>query len=243
METCAPGGREAQPFAAAIFDFDGVVIDSIGPDRLACEALFREYGERLPVTWWAARVCGRPDGYEQLFNRIIVLASSRHRAVPVAPTPDSLRQRLAQLWAEYLTESHIRLLPAVQELLATLHAADLRLAVASASNRSWVSRWLHHYDLARYFGTIVTSDDVRHRKPHPEVYHEAMRRLGVRPDGCVAFEDSLAGITAARAAGATVVAVPTDSTRFLDHSAADAVVDDLSAVSLDWLAGIGRERA
>jgi HAD superfamily hydrolase (TIGR01509 family) len=228
--------RTALPVAAVIFDFDGIIVDSIQPDLLACSALYREYGHgELPVEWWAREVCGQPASYERLFDRLLAAREgARH------PDRTRLRQRLDELWNVYFTDEHVRLMPVVRETLTSLHAAGLPLAIASASPLRWVERWLRHYELTQWFTTVVTSDDVTDRKPDPAVYLEALRRLGVPAQASVAFEDSLSGIAAARAAGMTVVAVPTSATRFLDHSTAHAVLDDLSAVSPKWLAKVRR---
>ncbi|AZS74997.1 haloacid dehalogenase [Streptomyces lydicus] len=232
--------RTAAPVAAAIFDFDGVIIDSVHPDLLACSALYREYGGgELPVEWWAQEVCGQPDSYERLFSRLLAQASASAGAAS-QHTRAGLRRRLDELWEVYLTEDHVRLMPAVEEALDTLRAAGLPLAIASASNGRWVARWLRHYGLTQFFTAVVTCDDVPAKKPDPAVYLEALHRLGVPAEACVAFEDSHSGMAAARAAGVTVVAVPTPATRFLDHSHADAVLDDLSVVTPRWLAEVRR---
>ncbi|MET8483268.1 HAD-IA family hydrolase [Streptomyces tendae] len=220
--------------AAVIFDFDGVIVDSIHPDLLACSDLYREYGDgALPVEWWAREVCGRPDSYERLFDRLLAARKGGRQ-----PDRARLRGRLDELWNAYFTEEYVRLMPDVRGALTRLHTAGLSLAIASASPRRWVERWLQHYELSHWFTAVVTGDDVAVRKPNPSVYLEALRRLGVAASASVAFEDSLSGITAARAAGVTVVGIPTPATRFLDHSAAHAVLDDLSVVSPEWLAEV-----
>ncbi|MFC7815910.1 MULTISPECIES: HAD family hydrolase [unclassified Streptomyces] len=235
MTATAQDDRERTiPVAAVIFDFDGVIVDSIHPDLLACSDLYREYGDgALPVEWWAREVCGRPDSYERLFDRLLAAGKDDRQ-----PDRARLRGRLDELWNTYFTEEYVRLMPDVRETLTRLHAAGLSLAIASASPRRWVERWLRHYELSHWFTAVVTGDDVAVRKPNPSVYLEALRRLGVAASASVAFEDSLSGITAARAAGVTVVGVPTSTTRFLDHSAAHALLDDLSVVSPEWLAEV-----
>ncbi|GAA2638811.1 HAD family hydrolase [Streptomyces axinellae] len=230
--------RPAAPVAAVIFDFDGVIVDSVRPDLLACRALYREYGGgELSQGWWAEQVCGRPAGYECLFERLLAVRSAAGAA---RPGRAQLRRRLAELWEEYLTEEYVRLLPAVRETVEGLRSAGLPLGIASAADGAWVRRWLTRYGLSRHFTAVVTGDDVPARKPDPAVYREALHRLGIPAGACVAFEDSLSGVAAARAAGVTVVAVPTPTTRFLDHSSAHAVLPDLSAVSPQWLARAGR---
>lgn len=82
------------------------------------------------------------------------------------------------------------------------------IAVASSSARRLVHAVLDRFALASSFGAIVTGDDVTHPKPAPDIFLLAASRLGVAPSGCVVLEDSLAGVTAGRAAGMRVVAVP-----------------------------------
>ncbi|MFJ4880432.1 HAD family hydrolase [Streptomyces sp. NPDC088745] len=215
---------------AVVFDLDGTLIDSVRPDFLACTALFAEYGLHLPHGVWAAEVCGRPEGYPHLFAVL-----RRCRDGGALPGDDLLRQRLAALWEVFMTPEHVRLLPGVRRVLEGARAAGLRLGVASSSDRRWVWRWLRHYGLGHYFDTVVTGDDVTRRKPDPEVYLAAAAALAVEPARCLAVEDSVTGVTAARSAGMTVVAVPTALTRSLDYGAADEIARDLSSVDLTAL--------
>ncbi|MFG2617192.1 HAD family hydrolase [Streptomyces sp. NPDC048507] len=223
MRATAPGAA-GRP-EAVIFDLDGTLVDSVRPDHLACAALFEEHGHRLPRGLWAREVCGRPDGYPRLFARMRDLGGG-------GPQPDDtlLRARLEALWERYMTPEHVRLLPGVPGALERARAAGLRLAVASSSDGDWVRRWLRHYRLGRHFDAVVTGDDVVRRKPDPEAYLRAAAALAAAPGRCLAVEDSLTGIEAARAAGMTVVAVPTALTRSLDHGRADHVLPDLSAL-------------
>ncbi|GAA4931261.1 HAD family hydrolase [Streptomyces coeruleoprunus] len=226
-----PGGARAARRAheAVVFDLDGTLMDSVQPDFLACTALFAEYGARLPRDVWAREVCGRPEGYPRLFALL--------RRAGAAASDERLRSRLAELWNVFMTPAHIRLLPGVPEVLERSREAGLRLAVASSSERRWVRRWLRHFALDHHFDAVITGDDVERRKPAPDAYLRAAAALGAAPARCVAVEDSLTGIAAARSAGLTVVAVPTALTRDLDHGAAHLVVRDLRTVDLAALEG------
>jgi HAD superfamily hydrolase (TIGR01509 family) len=126
-------------------------------------------------------------------------------------------------------------MPGVVDLLPQLHAAGYPLAVATASDRDWVKRWFNRFELWPYFQAIATGDDVRHNKPAPDVYLFAAAQLGVQPERCLVFEDSLPGLTAAKTAGMTVVVIPTPHTRSLDYSLADIILDSLETVSVQWI--------
>jgi HAD superfamily hydrolase (TIGR01509 family) len=116
--------------------------------------------------------------------------------------------------------------PGAVELVDRLRAVDgIRLGLASNSPRYLVDDALATSGLADAFDAIVTADDVEHAKPAPDIYRLVCARLGVSPPEALALEDSASGVTAAKAAGLTCIAVPMFAET--DVSAADAVVDSL----------------
>jgi beta-phosphoglucomutase-like phosphatase (HAD superfamily) len=90
------------------------------------------------------------------------------------------------------------------------------------------------------FDAVVTGDEVAHRKPAPDVYLEAARRLGVDPQRSIAIEDSAPGVTAARAAGMKTVAIPHWLTAGHDLSGADLTVAHAGELTLERLTGLVR---
>jgi beta-phosphoglucomutase len=115
-------------------------------------------------------------------------------------------------------------------LLCDVRREGYPTALATQSHREQASRVLDVLGLADEFDVVVTRDDVEHGKPDPEMHLLAARELGVGPEECLAIEDSPAGVKAALAAGAEIVAVTTDLTRqkFRDTDLLDRshVVDD-----------------
>lgn len=221
---------KTQPIEAIIFDHDGTLIDTESPDFEACKILGQEHGFTLTLEYWAETIVGHMNGYNVLFQQII---ETSHNGV----TQAAMWQRLKELWD--LTLQHVELMPGVDNLLPQLYSAGYRLGVATASNRAWVMRWLTHFELSHYFQVIANSDDVTHNKPAPDVYLFAAAQLGVRPERCLVFEDSVPGIQSAKAAGMTVVAVPSHVTKSLDFSQADAAVDGLEQVTVEWIEALG----
>ncbi|AJC54988.1 HAD-IA family hydrolase [Streptomyces sp. 769] len=116
-------------------------------------------------------------------------------------------------------------IPGAKELLASL-PADRWAVVTSGTRRVAEARLAAAGVHAAH---VITVDDVTRHKPDPEPFLTAARRLGVAPAECVAFEDSPAGLAAARAAGMTTVALTT--THKAADLDADVVVPDLAAVS------------
>ncbi len=111
------------------------------------------------------------------------------------------------------------------------------VAIASSAHRAVIAAALETTGLVSVFGTIVSSDDVDHGKPAPDVYLEAARQLGAAPERCLVVEDSLNGVRAASAAGMTVVLVPNHSvppapgaTELADHVLTRLADLDVAAV-------------
>ena len=104
-------------------------------------------------------------------------------------------------------------------------AVACRWALASNSPRHLVDAALATARITDAFDAIVTSDDVQHPKPAPDLYLLACERLGVAPAEALALEDSASGVAAAKAAGLTCIAVPQFAET--DVSAADRVIDSL----------------
>ena len=108
-----------------------------------------------------------------------------------------------------LMDGGIPLKPGVVELMDFLAGRGLPLAVATSAGRVTAEHHLGRAGLLDRFTALATRDDVERTKPHPDVYLEAARRLGVAPERCLAFEDSNIGLEAAHAAGAMAFMVPT----------------------------------
>src|SRR5256886_11627228 len=134
---------------------------------------------------------------------------------------------------------HLPLLPHAREAVERL-AARFPLGLASSSNRPIIDLVLEIAGLAGSFRATVSSEEVPHGKPSPDVYLEVARRLEADPSACIAVEDSTNGIRSAQAAGMRVIAVPRP-----DYPpSAEAL--ELAAVRLDSLAELpppGVERA
>jgi HAD superfamily hydrolase (TIGR01509 family) len=114
--------------------------------------------------------------------------------------------------------------PGALELVARLRGR-LPLALASNSPRRLVDAALTTARLTEAFDVIVTSDDVAESKPAPDIYLLVCERLGLPPTDVLALEDSSAGVTSAKAAGLSVIAVPQFAET--DVAAADRVIDSL----------------
>ncbi|MDX1522885.1 MAG: HAD family phosphatase [Anaerolineae bacterium] len=214
------------PFDAIIFDHDGTLVDTETPDFRAWQTLYKEHGTIITLDHWANVAVGHMNGYAYLFDDLIKKSNN-------GTNQADLQRRLRELWDITLLDT--QLLPGVELLLRELRAHEYRLAVATAADLTWVTRWLTKFNLLSYFETVANRDDVVNNKPAPDVYLLAAERLGVRPERCLVFEDSVAGVQAAKAAGMTVVAVPNQVTKTLDFHQADLIISSLEDVTITWI--------
>jgi HAD superfamily hydrolase (TIGR01509 family) len=184
------------PIAAVVFDNDNVLIDSEELWAEAREAITRENAGRWRDT--AQREMMGMSSHEW--------SSWLHDELGVQLEPDAISRAVVErLDAVY--RDHLELMPGAAAAVERT-AARWPLALASSSNLPLIELALELSGLRRFFGAVVSSEEVERGKPAPDVYLEAARRLGVDAASCAAVEDSTNGLLSAHAAGMRVIAVP-----------------------------------
>ncbi|MBV9488875.1 MAG: HAD family phosphatase [Verrucomicrobia bacterium] len=183
----------------AIFDWDGVIIDSSAHHEASWERLAAETGLPLP-----------PGHFKRGFgmkNEFII-----PNLLGWTGEPEEVRRlscRKEALYREIIVESGIRPLPGAVGLLDRLREAGVPCAVGSSTPRLNIETVLQMLGLQRHFQTIVAAEDVAHGKPDPEVFLKAAEGIRSSPSCSVVFEDAFVGIEAAIRGGMKVVAVAT----------------------------------
>jgi HAD superfamily hydrolase (TIGR01509 family) len=135
-------------------------------------------------------------------------------------------------------ERTLPLLPGAADAVRRV-AARYPLGLASSSNRPLIDVVLERSGLKPLFRATVSSEEVAHGKPAPDVYFEAARRIGAPADRCAAVEDSHGGIRSAKSAGMRVVAIPNPAYPPDDEALAlaDVTLDSLDRLTPELLAG------
>ena len=183
---------------AAIFDMDGLLIDSEPLWREAEVDVFGAVG--VPLT---EAMCRETTGM-----RHDVVVRYWHARYPwKEPGLDAMTERLLEAAQSLIVERGV-LMPGAEASIRLLHRHGLKLAIASSSPKSLIEAVVRKFDLGAYFSALHSADDEKAGKPDPAVYLSTMSLLNVEAENCLAFEDSLSGIRAAKAAGARVIAVP-----------------------------------
>ena len=215
-------------YEGILFDMDGVLVDS--------EPLFHK-----AVNVLVAR-CGGAPITEAENNRYLLGTTVEETWVQVKRLRE-LPQSPAELLAGYnevvreVLRSDLTPRPGVRALIAEARRRGLPIAVASSSLREWVQLKLGVIGLTDAFPVALGGDDVTNGKPAPDIYIKAAELIGLTPGQCVAIEDSPIGLAAASASGAYTVCTLTDSTRGLDLSAADVIIESLEDFDYGLLAG------
>jgi HAD superfamily hydrolase (TIGR01509 family) len=212
--------------SAVIFDFDGVVLDSETPEFESHRRIYERHGVTLSVDEWCGQIGIYTEGYER---RWFAELCGRCATALTEQEYDAEKRRI---FDSLLPRGPMR---GVADLLHELQRAGVPAAIASTSPARWVVPAAERIGVAPFFRTIVSGDEVRNRKPAPDVYLEAARRLNADPRRAVAIEDSAPGIASARAAGMRTVAVPHRLTERHDLGDADLRVAHIGELTLHRL--------
>jgi HAD superfamily hydrolase (TIGR01509 family) len=183
-----------------IFDLDGVIVDSeIWWDEVRA-AFAAEHGRAWTTEDRAAVMGANSAAWARIMRERLDL-----------DLPDSAIERaiIDGVVARYRREGAPRIDGAIEAVRRI--ATDLPVALASSSHAEVIDAALDATGLADVLTVVVSSDEVAHGKPAPDVYLEAARRLGIAPASCLVVEDSFNGVRAGKAAGMFVVLVPNAS--------------------------------
>ncbi len=182
---------------AIIFDMDGVLTDSEALINAAAVAMFRELGLEV-----------RPEDFTPFIgtgeNRYLGGVAEKYR-FPIAIA--SAKKRTYEHYLR-LVPRQLRAFPGARELVLSCRRVGLKTAVASSADSVKVHANLHQIGLPPdSWDAVISGEMVEHRKPAPDLFLSAARRMGVTPERCTVVEDTAHGIQAARAAGMRCVAV------------------------------------
>jgi len=183
----------------AIFDLDGVIVDTARYHYLAWKRLAREHGFDFTET-----DNERLKGVSRMRSLEILLEIGDISADE--PTRQEMADRKNAWYVEYISRMNTsEILPGAAEYVRHLQSRDVKTAIGSASRNTPLI--LEHLQIASLFDVVIDGRKVQRAKPDPEVFVLAAQTLNVLPERCVVFEDAEAGIEAARRAGMGAVGI------------------------------------
>ncbi len=204
-------------FRAALFDLDGVIIDTEGQyyrfwDSIGKEFFpeIRDFANRIKGNTLTAILTHYFDGKETLAEEV--------------------KQRLLA-FEDAMTYT---IFPGVEEFLSKIHAAGIPCAIVTSSNRDKMASLTKQLPaLPQLFDRIFTAEDAGRGKPFPDCYCNAAEHMGTIPEECVVFEDSVNGLMAGHDSGAFVVGLTTTNPRDIVSQWADIICDGLNNCPLE----------
>lgn len=210
----------------AVFDWDGVVIDSSVAHERSWEALAREENLPLPADHFR-RGFGKRN--ELIIPDILKWTQDKAEVRRLSDRKEFLYRAIART-------GHIRLLPGVRELLGALRELGVPCVIGTSTPRENLALSFELFGIGDFFLGAVASEDVARGKPDPEVFLKGCALAGGDPARSFVFEDSFSGLQAGLAGGFITIALATTNTRAqLADVGAHRIVDDLSGVDPRWL--------
>lgn len=189
--------RYISPFSAVIFDMDGTILDTEALFKTIVFEVCTEIGVEMTDDVHRSMVGSSHENTQRL------LLEAFGAAFPYTHFDERCRTIMIER-----SHAGVPVKAGAREFITELRERGIPAAVATSSRNPHAQQHLTAAGLYDLFDTVVTRDDVRNPKPHPEPYIMAAARLGIDPRQCLALEDSHAGVRAAHAAGMQTIMVP-----------------------------------
>ncbi|MCX8174746.1 MAG: HAD-IA family hydrolase [Candidatus Micrarchaeota archaeon] len=216
-----PSLSAVESFKAAIFDLDGVVVDSERAHLSTFNQALSRHKIRILPSFWKRNYTG--------IGSVAIVRDLKQR-YSLKESVQSLVKRRSKIYGEYVQRHGLPPISGFMKVRRFLEQNGVKIAVASGGHRKHIAASLGFLKMGNT--PFVGLEDVKRAKPAPDVFLLAAQRLGVKPSECVVFEDSLAGIEAARRAGMACIALSTTLPAKLVARKAAAVFRDYRSKKL-----------
>lgn len=212
------------PFKGAIFDLDGVIVDTVPLHYEGWRYLFTDI-HHIPFTRkdYEDKVDGKPrnDGVRAILPNLTLEEAIKE---------GEIKQKK---YLELIAAGKMKEFPTSFALLKELKSKGIKLAAASSSKNAVFI--LEKVNLLKTFDAVISGNDFTHGKPHPEIFLKAAKAIKLDVKDCIVFEDALAGVQAAKAGGFICVGINRHQ-KDENYREADLVVTDLGEVNYEILA-------
>jgi HAD superfamily hydrolase (TIGR01509 family) len=186
--------KNISDFKAVLFDLDGVLIDT--------EEQYDNYWGEIAKQF----IPGHPEMVQEIKGTTLVYTLDKW----FSGEREYLREKVTKMMDDFEAQMPFYPVKGAREYVAKLREMGMPMAVVTSSNRIKMSNVYRQYpNFIETFDAILTSEDFKASKPDPDCYLKAAARLGVKPEECIVFEDSIKGLQSARAAGTYVVGLAT----------------------------------
>jgi len=205
-------------FKGAIFDVDGVIIDTAHIHHKSWQAVLKKYGIDFTFKDFKDKIDGKPR------------AKGARTIMPGLDDPEieEICGKKQEHFVKFLKKSEVKVFKSTVNFIRAIKKAGIKLAMASSSkNAGPILKKIKLYPL---FDAEVEGASLKRGKPHPDIFLTAAKRLGLKPEECVVFEDAQIGIDAAVNAGIKSIAIERGGSSKI--KGADLNVKDFSELSM-----------
>ena len=207
---------------AALFDFDGVVVDTEPQYTLFWDEKGQKYHPEIPNFGHHIKGQTLIQIYKQFFRE-----------------PEGLQDEITRQLLDYELTMHFEYIDGVVDFMKELREKGVKLAIVTSSNDAKMANaYREHPELKTMVDFIVTADRVTHSKPHPECFLLGAEILGVEKDNCIVFEDSFYGIEAGNRAGMKVIGLATTNSAEAIADKCALVIPDFTDLSVEKMMGV-----
>ena len=207
---------------AALFDFDGVVVDTEPQYTLFWNEKGQKYHPEIPNFGHHIKGQTLIQIYKQFFRE-----------------PEGLQDEITRQLLDYELTMHFEYIDGVVDFMKELREKGVKLAIVTSSNDAKMANaYREHPELKTMVDFIVTADRVTHSKPHPECFLLGAEMLGVEKDNCIVFEDSFHGIEAGNRAGMKVIGLATTNSAEAIADKCALVIPDFTDLSVEKMMGV-----
>ena len=207
---------------AALFDFDGVVVDTEPQYTLFWDEKGQKYHPEIPNFGHHIKGQTLIQIYKQFFR-----------------DPESLQDEITRQLLDYELTMHFEYIDGVVDFMKELREKGVKLAIVTSSNDAKMANaYREHPELKSMVDYIVTADRVTHSKPHPECFLLGAEMLGVEKDNCIVFEDSFHGIEAGNRAGMKVIGLATTNSAEAIAAKCALVIPDFTDFTFEKMKGV-----
>ena len=207
---------------AALFDFDGVVVDTEPQYTLFWDEKGKKYHPEIPNFGHHIKGQTLIQIYKQFFRE-----------------PEGLQDEITRQLLDYELTMHFEYIDGVVDFMKELREKGVKLAIVTSSNDAKMANaYREHPELKTMVDFIVTADRVTHSKPHPECFLIGAEMLGVERDNCIVFEDSFHGIEAGNRAGMKVIGLATTNSAEAIADKCALVIPDFTDLSVEKMMGV-----
>ena len=207
---------------AALFDFDGVVVDTEPQYTLFWNEKGKKYHPEIPDFGHHIKGQTLIQIYKQYFRQ-----------------PEGLQDEITRQLLDYELTMHFEYIDGVVDFMKELREKGVKLAIVTSSNDAKMANaYREHPELKSMVDYIVTADRVTHSKPHPECFLLGAEMLGVEKDNCIVFEDSFHGIEAGNRAGMKVIGLATTNSAEAIAAKCALVIPDFTDFTFEKMKGV-----